>query len=47
MTLNSTAIKMAEHIMERANIPQQRKAIFVYGCELTLSTSASVLLLRN
>ena len=43
MTLQATATKMAQHVMEKANIPQQRKAIFVYGCELTLSTSASVL----
>lgn len=43
MTLHATATKMAQHVMEKANIPQQRTAIFIYGCELTLSTSASVL----
>ena len=43
MTLHLTATKMAEYIMERANISKQRKAVFIYGCELTLSTIASVL----
>ena len=43
MTLHLTATKMAEYIMERANISKQRKAVFIYGCELTLSTIVSVL----
>ena len=43
MTLNSSATKMAEYIMKKANIPQREKGVFVYGCELTLSTAASIL----
>ena len=43
MTLNSSATKMAEYIMKKANISQRKKAVFVYGCELTLSTAASIL----
>ena len=43
MTLNSSATKMAEYIMKKANISQRKKAVFVYGWELTLSTAASIL----
>lgn len=39
--LHCIASSIAEEIMKRANVPKTQRAVFVYGCELLLSTCAS------
>lgn len=43
MLLNAWATNLADFVMLKAKVPLQRRSVFVYGCELMLSTCASIL----
>ena len=43
MLLNAWATNLADFVMLKAKVPLQRRSVFVYGCELMLSTCASII----